>query len=94
MEDIGSRVIRVIAAELVTRPARLTRATEFLEDLQLDSLEIECLVLAIEEEFCIVVPQSALPRLVTIGDAVEFVEEALQARPPSWRTAVAPQRQR
>ena len=92
MDDIGSRVLDVIATELATRPARLTRSTEFLEDLQLDPFEIECLVLAIEEEFCIVVTADALMRIVTIGDAVDYVAQALQARPPSWKTGIPAQR--
>lgn len=89
MEDIGMRMMRTIALELATRPGRLTRSTEFLEDLQLDSLEVESLKMAIEEEFCIDVGEIAAARMVTIGDAIEHVEQALQARPPHWRSGIA-----
>jgi acyl carrier protein len=84
MDDLESRVIDVIALELATRPARLTRSTEFLEDLQLDSLEVASLSMAIEEEFSIAVADDALGDIVTIGDAIAYVESALQARPPLW----------
>lgn len=91
MDDLESRVIDVIALELATRPARLTHSTEFLEDLQMDSLEVASLSMAIEEEFSIAVAEDALGDIVTIGDAIAYVEAALRARPPVWRSGIRPQ---
>jgi len=75
MENLTQRVIAVFAAELLTRPARLSPLTELSEDLQLDPVERAVIGEALEEEFGIVVGPAAM-QFVTIEDAVEFVAHA------------------
>lgn len=50
----------------------------FEEDLNVDHQELVDLMVAIEEEFNVQIPESELPNLRTISDAVEFLEDALE----------------
>ena len=50
----------------------------FEEDLNVDHQELVDLMVAIEEEFNVQIPESELPNLQTISDAVEFLEDALE----------------
>ena len=56
-----------VAAEKVTPTAR------FKEDLDLDSLDAVEVVMAIEEEFCIEIPDSGADNIFSVADAVKFI---------------------
>ena len=53
--------------------AKLTAAARFKEDLDLDSLDAVEVVMAIEEEFAIEIPDSEADKILSIADAVAFV---------------------
>ena len=53
--------------------AKVTSAARFKEDLDLDSLDAVEIVMAIEEEFCIEIPDSEADKILSITDAVAFI---------------------
>ncbi len=55
----------------------ITSATTFVDDLGADSLDIFQIIMGIEEEFDIEIPQEAAENIVTVGDAVEQIKNAL-----------------
>ena len=55
----------------------ITMATTFVDDLGADSLDIFQIIMGIEEEFDIEIPQEAAENIVTVGDAVEQIKSAL-----------------
>ena len=67
----------IIAEELNVDTEDITMATTFVDDLGADSLDIFQIIMGIEEEFDIEIPQEAAENIVTVGDAVEQIKSAL-----------------
>lgn len=68
---------KVIAEVLNVDEAEITMDTTFEDDLGADSLDIFQIIMGIEEEFDIEIPQEAAENIVTVGDAVEQIKSAL-----------------
>ena len=67
----------IIAEVLNVEADSITTETTFVEGLGADSLDIFQIVMGIEEEFDIEIPTDAAERIVTVGDAVEQIKNAL-----------------
>ncbi len=67
----------IIAEVLNVEAEDITNATTFVDDLGADSLDIFQIIMGIEEEFDIEIPQEAAENIVTVGDAVEQIKNAL-----------------
>ena len=66
-----------IAEVLNIEPEEVTMAATFVDDLGADSLDIFQIIMGIEEEFDIEIPNEAAEQIVTVGDAVEQIKNAL-----------------
>ena len=70
--------IKEIAADsLGADVSTMTAETSFKEDLGADSLDVFQIIMGIEEEFDIEIPNEAAEQIVTVGDAVEQIKNAL-----------------
>jgi acyl carrier protein len=79
MSDIGERVKNIVAQHLGVDPAKVIDSASFVDDLAADSLDTIELVMAFEEEFhCEIADDDALA-IVTVGDAVKFLEKNAKA---------------
>ena len=67
----------IIAEVLNSEPEEVTLAATFVDDLGADSLDIFQIIMGIEEEFDIEIPNEAAEQIVTVGDAVEQIKSAL-----------------
>ena len=67
----------IIAEVLNIEPEEVTMAATFVDDLGADSLDIFQIIMGIEEEFDIEIPNEAAEQIVTVGDAVEQIRNAL-----------------
>jgi acyl carrier protein len=67
----------IIAEVLNVDTEEITLETSFVEDLGADSLDIFQIIMGIEEEFDIEIPTEAAEKIVTVGDAVEQIKNAL-----------------
>ena len=67
----------IIAEVLNIEPEDVTMAATFVDDLGADSLDIFQIIVGIEEEFDIEIPNEAAEQIVTVGDAVEQIKNAL-----------------
>ena len=67
----------IIAEVLNVEADSITTEATFVEDLGADSLDIFQIVMGIEEEFDIEIPTDAAEKIVTVGDAVEQIKNAL-----------------
>lgn len=76
-EEIEERVHRIIAEELRKSVKEIRADASFVNDLQADSLEIVGLVIAIEREFEIKIPDDEAERLRTVQDATNFIKSCL-----------------
>ena len=66
----------IIAEVLNVEPEEITMETTFVDDLGADSLDIFQIIMGIEEEFDIEIPNEAAEQIVTVGDAVEQIKNA------------------
>ena len=67
----------IIAEVLNIEPEDVTMAATFVDDLGADSLDIFQIIMGIEEEFDIEIPNEAAEQIVTVGDAVKQIKNAL-----------------
>lgn len=61
-------------------PAKVSPATKFAEDLGLDSLDIVEVVMAIEDEFAIEIPDQEADKITSIAEAVEYISSHPMAK--------------
>ncbi|MEE2716059.1 MAG: acyl carrier protein [SAR324 cluster bacterium] len=76
MDDIQAKVIEIIGEQLGKDESEITMEASFVEDLEADSLDTVELVMALEEEFGIEIPDDAAEQITTVKSAVDFIKEA------------------
>jgi acyl carrier protein len=74
-KPIEQRVKDIIVEQLGVKPDQVVPAAKFIEDLGADSLDTVELVMALEEEFGIEVPDEQAEKLQSVGDVMKYVEE-------------------
>jgi acyl carrier protein len=75
MSDIAERVQKIVVEHLGVEESKVTESASFIDDLGADSLDTVELVMAFEEEFGVEIPDDAAEKILTVGDAVKFLEE-------------------
>lgn len=78
MSDIAERVKKIVVEHLGVDPEKVTDNASFIDDLGADSLDTVELVMAFEEEFAVEIPDDAAETILTVGDAVKFLEKNTQ----------------
>lgn len=76
MSDIADRVIKIVIEHLGVEADKVSEGASFIDDLGADSLDTVELVMAFEEEFGVEIPDDAAETILTVGDAVKFLEKA------------------
>jgi len=74
--EIEAKVIEIVAEQLGTDKAKVTRDTSFVEDLNADSLDQVELVMEFEDEFETSIPDDKAEQLKTVGQAIDFIKQA------------------
>jgi len=75
MSDIAKRVKEIVVEHLGVDQEKVQENASFIDDLGADSLDTVELVMAFEEEFSVEIPDDAAEKILTIKDAVEFLEK-------------------
>ena len=75
-KPIDQRVKDIIVEQLGVKPDQVTPEAKFIEDLGADSLDTVELIMALEEEFGIEVPDEQAEKLQSVGDVIKYIEEA------------------
>ena len=73
-EDVASKVKKIVADHLGIDEAKVTEEASFIDDLWADSLDTVELVMAFEEEFGSEISDSEAEKILTVGDAIKFIE--------------------
>ena len=76
MSDIADRVKNIVVEHLGVDTDKVVEGASFIDDLGADSLDTVELVMAFEEEFGVEIPDDAAERILTVKDAVSFLEES------------------
>ncbi len=75
MADVDAKVKKIISEQLGVPEADVKPESSFVNDLGADSLDTVELVMALEEEFGIEIPDEDAEKITTVGDAVKYIEE-------------------
>jgi acyl carrier protein len=75
MSDIAKRVKEIVAEQLGVEESQVTTESSFMDDLGADSLDTVELVMALEEEFDIEIPDEDAEKIQTVNDAIEYITE-------------------
>ena len=75
MSDVAERVKKIVIDHLGVDAEKVSEGASFIDDLGADSLDTVELVMAFEEEFGVEIPDDAAEKIVTVGDAVRYIEE-------------------
>ena len=76
MSDTAERVKKIVVEHLNVDADKVVESASFIEDLGADSLDTVELVMAFEEEFGIEIPDDAAESIVTVGDAVKYIDKS------------------
>ena len=71
--------LKIIAEVLNVDEEEITMETTFVDDLGADSLDVFQIIMGLEEEFDIEIPNEEAEKIVTVGDAVEQIKNALNS---------------
>jgi len=82
-EDLEKRVRDIVVRKLRVNPEQVTREASFIDDLGADSLDATELVLALEEEFGISIPQNDATGLKTVGDILGYLAKNSRSAAPA-----------
>ena len=74
MSDISEQVKKIVVDHLGIDESKVTLESKFIDDLGADSLDTVELVMAFEEKFSIEIPDDAAETILTVQDAINFIE--------------------
>lgn len=73
MSDIADKVKKIIVEQLGVDEAKVVEDAKFVDDLGADSLDTVELVMVLEENFGIEIPDEAAEKIVSVKDAIDFI---------------------
>lgn len=76
--EIEEKVIQIVSDQLSADKNEITPATSFVNDLNADSLDTVELVMELEDEFDLTIPDEEAEKLKTVGEAVEYIRKHLE----------------
>ena len=74
IKDVSNKVKKMVADHLGVDEIKVTDEANFIDDLGADSLDTVELVMAFEEEFGSEISDSEAEKILTVGDAIKFIE--------------------
>ena len=73
--DTFKRIRSIIATDLEIASGKVMLSTSFIDDLQADSLDMFELIMAFEDAFDVMIPDTAVETIVTVADAVNYIKQ-------------------
>lgn len=83
MASVAERVIDIVSEQLGVGKDQITREAHFVNDLGADSLDIVELLMELEEEFDITIPDDVSEKVQTVGQAIDHIEKAVEQEHPA-----------
>ena len=74
-EEVFEKIKNIIVEQLQVSDTAITEESSFIDDLGADSLDLVELIMALEEEFGIEIPDADAEKVVTVGDVVNYIKE-------------------
>lgn len=80
MPSVEERVVEIVCENLGVNKDQVKRETRFIEDIGADSLDIVELVMELEEEFEINIPDDQAEKIKTVGEAIVYIEGEIKKK--------------
>ncbi len=80
MSGISEKIKGVIAEQLGVKSEEVTDQAKFVDDLGADSLDTVELVMALEEEYGVEIPDEDAEKLTTVGEAIKYIEKKIPSK--------------
>ncbi len=80
MSGISEKIKGVIAEQLGVKSEEVTDQAKFVDDLGADSLDTVELVMALEEEYGVEIPDEDAEKLTTVGEAIKYIEKKIASK--------------
>ena len=78
--SVEERVIEIVSEQMGVPKEQITRETSFVNDLGADSLDTVELVMELEEEFDITIPDEKAEEIQTVGQAIDYIDEHIKKK--------------
>lgn len=75
--EIEEKIIQIVGEQLSVDKNEIARETSFVNDLNADSLDTVELVMELEDEFDLTIPDEEAEKLKTVGEAIEYIQKHL-----------------
>ncbi len=75
IENLEAKVKKIITEQLAVDASEVTEQAQFVQDLGADSLDTVELVMALEEEFDVEIPDEDAEKIKTVGEAVSYIKD-------------------
>ena len=79
-EEIEAKVIAIVSEQMGVDKSEINRETSFINDLNADSLDTVELVMELEDEFDLQIPDEEAEKIQTVGAAVMFIQKHLESK--------------
>jgi acyl carrier protein len=79
-QELEQKVRKIVAENLGVEEEKVTREASFVDDLRADSLDVVELVMALEEEFNIEIPDEDAEKMRTVGDAIDYIQRRIESQ--------------
>jgi len=76
--EIEEKVIQVVSEQMSVDKSEVSRNTSFVNDLNADSLDTVELVMELEDEFDLTIPDEEAEKLRTVGEAIDYIKNHLE----------------
>ncbi len=77
MDDIQAKVIKIISEQLGKDESEITPESHFVDDLDADSLDTVELMMALEEEFGVKIPDEEAEKITTVSSAIDAIKQKM-----------------
>ena len=78
--DIEAKVIQIVSEQMSVDKSEISRQTAFVADLNADSLDTVELVMELEDEFDMTIPDEEAEKLKTVGEAIDYIKKQLSVK--------------
>ena len=75
--EIEDKVFQIVSDQMSVDKGELSRETSFVNDLNADSLDTVELVMELEDEFDMTIPDEEAEKLKTVGEAIDYIQKHL-----------------
>ena len=78
--DIEQKIIDIVSEQMSVDKGEISRETSFVNDLNADSLDTVELVMELEDEFDLTIPDEEAEKLKTVGNAIDYIQSHLDGK--------------